>query len=289
MHEGFERAVDEFYGGGVSEADFPHRLEDVKRLVKEWVREQTDGMIPDYESAATEDAVADILNVVCFKGSWTSPFDPSDTEIEDFRNADGTVSEAEMMSGTFSEPMYYDDWKHRGLALTYGDASSDLRLNLVLPSDPGCLDVLGSWRSETAEYRERFLRSIAITPDFVEEAVVLLPRIDLSATFDLADAARRMGMTSTFGEPSFSRILDGFPLMVQGGKHQARMLIDEEGTEAAAVTELVLIEGCPMDYKPPMRFICDRPFVFVLSSNGEALFVGYVGNAEELSPAKKGA
>ncbi|MBP5203523.1 MAG: hypothetical protein J6Z16_02685, partial [Candidatus Methanomethylophilaceae archaeon] len=81
----------------------------------------------------------------------------------------------------------------------------------------------------------------------------------------------------------FLEILDGRVLAVDGGKQQTKIKVDEEGTEAAAVTEITMKATAVFDPTMPTEFRCDIPFVFVLSDGGNAMFVGYLGDARGMS------
>ncbi len=269
----FERIVSGIYGGKVAEADFSGDIDAVKAMIKEWVDARTHGMIPDYESAADSGTAVDILNVAYFKGEWEDPFDPSSTRSMKFLNDDGSASTVDMMSKTLGYgSKYYDDGKYRGLSIPYSSGAS---MVLILPSGDDGMGVLESWRSETVEYREGFLRNVE-SASYSKKVDLLLPRFEMSASYDMDDIFALLGLD--FGMP-FSKMVDGTVLVVDGGKQETKIKVDEKGTEAAAVTEIVMKATSFLDPEPPTEFHCDVPFVFMLTSWSDPMFIGYMGDA----------
>jgi serpin B len=171
---------------------------------------------------------------------------------------------------------YYSDGKYRGLSLPYSSGAS---MVLILPADPKDLGVLDSWRSESAEYRTEFLKSVE-SASFGGKANLSLPKMEMSASYEMEDLFAALGLDMGMPYPD---ILDGRVLSVDGGKQQTKIKVDEEGTEAAAVTEITMKATAVLDPVPPMEFRCDIPFVFVLSDGGSPMFVGYLGDAGEMS------
>ncbi len=283
MDEDFVKAVTRYCDATVSEADFSGNLDQVKRDIARWVDRNTGGMIPDYRSIATEDTLCDLLNVVCFKGKWENDFEPGRTFDEAFHNFDGTETPTPMMHGDFSGIRYYEDGRYRGLELMY-DSSRDggMCMRIVLPSDPTCLNTLNAWSSESSEYRESFMRSLSSGE--AVDAVVTIPKFSLSASYDLERVLTAMGLCISFTDDAeYTKIIDGMVLKVDSGKHQAVITVDEEGTEAAAVTEFSMksMSVGPGYEVPKVVFRCDVPFVFTITDgfSGTDLFMGYVGDS----------
>ncbi|MBR4226489.1 MAG: hypothetical protein IKR86_06945, partial [Candidatus Methanomethylophilaceae archaeon] len=248
-----------------------------REMIRAWVESATHGMIPDYESAADAGTAADILDVAYFKGVWEDKFDASRTMSEAFHDADGSVSEVRMMHKTLERGVqYYSDGKYRGLSIPYTSGASMI---VVLPADPKDLGVLDSWRSESAEYRTAFLKSVE-SASFDGKVDLSLPKMEMSASYEMEDLFAALGLDMGM---EFSDVLDGRTLSVDGGKQQTKIKVDEEGTEAAAVTEITMKATAVLDPIQPVKFRCDVPFVFVLSDGGSAMFVGYLGDAGGMS------
>jgi serpin B len=282
IDDGYREAMAKTFGGDVTEADFQKNLKGVRKDISEWVSEKTEGMIPDYQSVVTDETVTDILNAVCFKSMWTSPFEHESTRPETFTCADGHASEVDMMHQTERFVFgLHEGERYRGLRMGYGVKGSDAVMLLVIPSDPSDLNILRSWKSETPEFRREFLDSVMSAR--AANVSLSLPVLSMSADYDLKDVFEMMGMTRlASGNPGFERMLNGFPLAFGSGKHEALVKVDEEGTEAAAVTEVSILCGCCPPLDEPVRFRCNIPYLFVIadSHTGAYLFVGYVGSLE---------
>ncbi len=280
IDDGYREAVAKTFGGDVVEADFQKNLARVKKDISKWVSERTEGMIPKYQSVVTDETVSDILNAVCFKSLWTSPFNHEATRPETFTCADGQASKVKMMHQTARFVFgLREGEKYRGLRMGYGVKGSSAVMLLVIPSDPSDLNLLKSWKSETPEFRREFLDGVMSAP--AAYVSLALPVLSMSADYDLKDVFGMMGMTRlASGAAGFTRMLGGFPLAFGSGKHEAVVKVDEDGTEAAAVTEMSILCGCAAPVDEPVKFRCDIPYLFVIadSHTGAYLFVGYVGS-----------
>ncbi len=276
LNEEYRKTVSEMYSCAVSDADFRNSIDSVKKFIQEWVSEKTRGMIPDYESAADSDTVADIINTICLKKEWMHKFDPQNSFKMKFTCGNGTVCSAETMHITLRGANYYDDGKYRALEIPYSDGKS--HMTVILPSDGKSLDVLGSWKKETDEYRNSFLKKLSENvPD--QSVSLYLPKLDLSAEYDLEKLLAPLNLSRSFsGCAEYTKIADNYCLKIGGGKHQAVVRADEEGTEAAAVTEIVMKCTAVYNPNPVIEFRCDVPFVFMIEQSGIPLFIGHASD-----------
>ncbi len=283
INKDFQTTIDRYYNGEISEADFMNDLAGVKRMIKEWVNQVTNGFIPDYESVATDDTVTDILNVVHFKGDWASKFNEGNSYKADFHNADGSVSAQIFMHQTHSFK-YYADSKYRVLELPYlfgDDTKAETAMYIVLPANGKDLNILSEWQSETADYREDLMSSLRTSGKYVQVRLTL-PNFEMTTKYDLKDLFGALGLQISFTDDAqYTGILDNQCLKIDGGQHQAKIKVDEYGTEAAAVTEIVMEKAGSLPNMEFVDFCCDIPFVFTISDidSGIDLFAGYMGFA----------
>ena len=220
---------------------------------------------------------SDLHLVVYFKGDWEYKFDAENTDDDDFTDSSGNVSAVPMMCKKITGSLkYYADDKYRGIELPYKMDGEDiiLAMYIVIPLDGGngCID---SWKKESPEYREGFIEKIRGS-DGYRDIRIHLPKFEMEKELDLQKILMKMGMTISFsGSAEYTKILDGTDLVVGGAKHQAKIKVDEEGTEAAAVTEIIL-EKAALPSNPFMEFYCNIPFVFTISemTTGTNLFMG---------------
>ena len=285
INENFKKIIEEVYDGSVDKVDIANNAAGVREMIKKWVDEKTNGFIPDYESILDNSTLVDILNVVYFKGGWEYPFDSQFTFKRSFTNSDGTVTSTDMMYKKFSAGSigYYTDGKYKGISLPYvSEGGVALSMIIVLPTD-GSLDIKEKWSSESTEYREAFMEKVRNGNAGKSKIDVVLPKLEMELSYDLKEVFSALGMNISMSNAAeFTDIIDGEYLKISDGKHQAKVKVDEKGTEAAAVTEIVLKNTAFIDTEPVVYFHCDIPYVFTITEGkyGTDLFAGYVSSLD---------
>ena len=264
LDKNFKRIVNELYKSDVREANFSGDIDGEKQKISRWVSEKTKNFIPDYKSITTADTVTDLLNVVYFKGTWAIPFKARNTAPQNFKNCDGSIKEVDMMSEVFDHEIAYlenDDFK--AIKLPY---NANAAMYLIMPSDDNSLNVAELWNAYTA--RSDFLNRLSKTSAFAGEVVVRLPKFELDIENNLVENFKAMGIKKSFTDDAeFFNIVKDTSLKIGNAQHRAKVKVDEQGTEAAAVTEITMVETTATpDFEPPRRvyFIAERPFLFVV-------------------------
>lgn len=280
LNKDFKRVVSDVYKSDVREADFSGDLDGERQLITRWVSDKTGGFISNYKSIANAATLTDLLNVVYFKGKWALPFEGRATSQRDFKNRDGSTSTADMMSKVFKHKISYrEDGKFKGIELPYSEGAA---MYLILPTDGDALNVTELWNAETFAYRADFLDGLRKSVAFDGEVVVHLPKFDLDIENNLVENLKAMGIKRAFTDDAeFFHIVNDTPLKIDDAKHRAKVKVDEKGTEAAAVTEVVMVEAtAALKPRPPRRvyFLAERPFVFVIRDleSDMTLFAGVV-------------
>lgn len=234
--------------------------------INRWVDEATHGKIEDIVEAIPPEAVMYLINAIYFKGDWTYRFDPQETEDAAFHNADGTTTEVPLMHQEAALPYVRTD-RYTAVDLPYGD--SLYSMTVVLPVDGLTVSDLvadldpAAWQELTS--------SLA-----VGDVRVYLPRFELEYEKELGDVLAALGMGVAFGaQADFSGINPVERLSISRVLHKTFVEVNEEGTEAAAVTA-VEIELTSVPSVPTVR--ADRPFLFFIREqhSGSILFVGQV-------------
>jgi len=270
-----DRLLDEFleltranYGAGLREVDFRRATEQARRTINLWVEEQTQGKIRDLLKPDDVDPLTALVltNAIYFKGHWRWKFDARETRDGPFTVSPGRQVPVPMMrqKGEFR--------LGRGngvqlLELPY--AGDDLSMIVLLPTE---LDGLAELEKMlTADNLSRWLATLRD-----REITVVLPRFEMTVRFDLSQVLRSMGMSTAFsGAADFSGITGNRDLFISKVLHKAFVGVDEEGTEAAAATGVVMKRTSV----PPV-FRADHPFVFLIRHNptGAVVFVGRLVN-----------
>lgn len=241
----------------------------VADAVNAWVSEHTDGLIERMMDAEPDsDAMLTLLNTVAMDAQWASPFVEEDTNEDVFHGPEGDVIVPFMHQTSWMAYGERDGVKM--VRLDYRD--STLQLMIALPEEGGLADVLAGLRGEGLGYF-RF--------DGNSEVILSMPRLDLSADNLLNEVLMNEGIQTAFGsDADLSGIADG-DLSVDQVRQKARVIFDEEGTRAAASTE-ISIKATAMMPSALETFDLNRPFAFVIadSATGAVCFAGAVVNPQ---------
>lgn len=267
--EGFISLVKENYGVLISPVNYA-QTEAARKKINTWVEKKTEDKIKDLIPPGLIDALTTLVlvNAIYFKGNWARQFDPSLTKGATFwmRPAEGI--EVPMMTQQ-QDFRYAESESVQVLELPY--VGGDLSMFVVLPRKVDGLAELEN--ALTAENLEKW------TSDLWErEVFVALPVFKMSGKIMLGGTLASMGMTDAFGSNADFSGMDGSKsLFISEVIHQAFIDVNEEGTEAAAATAVVMARSIP----PPVpTFRADHPFVFLIRDNNTAsiLFLGRVVN-----------
>lgn len=218
-----------------------------QRLLDDWVNEHTGGLI---EESAVETPNADLVfvlqNAILLAARWQSQFEPADTSERDFTTPDGATVDAETMHQTL-EAEYTEHDDAQIIRLPYTEAFA---MDVVLPAEGSAPTDFTD--EDWAAVDAAFIGQERATVDLA------LPTVDLRTGEDLVALLRNLGGSETVAGNDLSRIDPA----VEIGQlaHQAVLTIDEEGTVAAAVTEIVGVTSAPADPPETVEMTVDRPF-----------------------------
>lgn len=262
VKDDFVNTARKYYGGEVSLASFPA---DESRI-DSWVENKTNHKIKDLVKGATDDLTRLVItNAVYFKGTWETQFNANQTREDDFVTSPGNSVKIQMMSQK-SHFGYAETDDLQVLSMPYkGDRLSML---VLLPKGNGLETVE---KSLTAEQIKNWQDSL-----HKSEVTVFMPKFNLTTSYDLTGTMNDLGIKSAFdpNAADLSGISDD-PLYVGAAIHKAFVTVNEEGTEAAAATGIV-VQGTSAQV--PISFRADHPFVFLIQDNesGLILFMGKV-------------
>lgn len=259
----------QFFGAEVSTLDFtdPNTLP----TINQWVSTNTNGKITKILDEINADTVLFLINAIYFKGTWQTEFDPSRTRDGTFYLATGDEKQIPMMTRTGDYP-YYENYeaKFQAISLPYGDGR--MSMYIFLPNPESDLNTFleglntENWERWVSQFRE-------------QEVFLSMPKFKLEYEKTLNNPLQSLGMGIAFapGAADFSRMADlealGKNLYIGEVLHKALVEVNEEGTEAAAVTSV----GIRATSAPP-AFMANRPFFFAIRDNETktVLFMGTV-------------
>ncbi|MBY0456506.1 MAG: serpin family protein [Gemmataceae bacterium] len=262
------------YGAGMVPVNFA-ASEAARKEINAWVEKETKEKIKDLIPPGVIDNLTRMVlaNAIYFKSNWAVQFDKKLTKDAPFTRDDGSKTDVPLMS--LKARFNYGRVLFGGRAGVLADvlempyAGKDLSMLVYLPEKPG----------ETAKLIDRFATGTAELRD--TEVEVLLPRFKAESALSLKPALTELGMKKAFvsGQADFTGMSpQGKELFIAAVLHKAFVEVNEEGTEAAAATAVV-VKGKGLPPKPAV-FRADRPFVFAIRDNatGAVLFLGrYAG------------
>ncbi|MCY3809048.1 MAG: serpin family protein [Gemmatimonadetes bacterium] len=260
VYPDFLNAVREDFDAEAVELDF--RSPSALKRINEWVRDATRGRIEDIVDVIPANAVMYLLNAIYFKGSWTLPFDPSHTRTEPFHLDDGSTQNVPLMAldGTLS---YQSNSRFQAVDLPYGGRA--FAMTVLLPRQGVSVDTLAA-TLDAGEWED-------IADGFSDARMQLfLPRFRMSYERTLNGDLAALGMVDAFdpARADLTRLSPVEPLYISEVKQKSWVDVNEEGTEAAAVTSVVVVTSQPPEFR------ADRPFLFFIRErlSGTILFAG---------------
>jgi serpin B len=247
---------------------------DASRTINSWVDAGTNSKIKEIvPDPIPSDVVMYLINAIYFKGTWTYEFDKEKTSGAPFYLPDGTTRTTKLMPLRETLP-YLETALYEAVELPYGDEL--FSTIVVLPKPRQSIETFVNDLAED---------SWSALKDGLQEQLgtIFLPKFKLEYEKALNDALKAMGMEIAFdrGRADFRRISQqvydvGERLYISEVKHKTFVQVDEEGTEAAAVTSV----GVGATSVGPREFVMriDRPFFFVVTERGSGtlLFVGKI-------------
>lgn len=263
--------IDRYYGGNVTNLDFINDPENSRLTINNWVENQTNNKIKDLipQGTISTDTRLIITNAIYFKGKWLTQFDPNRTTEKDFKTSDNKTVKVQMMSFDEEARFNYTETEElQVLELPY--SGNELSMLLILPKDN---DVSSLEESLTTEKLTGLRNNLTN-----EQVDVYLPKFKFETKYFMKETLEEMGMPQAFSdEADFSGMTGEKGLFISQVIHQAFVEVNEEGTEAAASTGVVINLTSMPDIK---TFNADHPFIFVIQQreNVNILFLGRVAD-----------
>ncbi|MDE6484803.1 MAG: hypothetical protein K2L14_05370 [Duncaniella sp.] len=225
--------------------------------INRYISDHTHGLIPEFLTSPLDIRVA-MINTTYFKGAWKEAFDKNLTARGSFRNLDGSVSDAQYM--------------HREGKIDYAatDGIQSIRLpylgdrftmTIIMPEAEGDFDSMlsqlsaASLRNLDSQYKST-------------EALIGIPRFEASVSLELLDRLNEMGLNNK----GFNGISENESFFIVTVRHGVRLIVDEEGTEAAGATMVGVENACPN------FIIFENPFIYIIRDtiSDTILFIGAV-------------
>ena len=266
----FMDLVEKYFNAPVQALDFDDP--GAPAVVNNWVKDRTHGRIEKILDYIDPQDVMFLLNAIYFKALWTYQFKKEETQDDVFHPSQDQEISCRMMVQTVDELPYFEGEGFEAVDLPYGDGH--FSMTILLPDRGIAVDSL-------AESLDSSLLASVEDGFKTRKVTVFLPRFKIRFQARLDDALKRMGMAVAFqpGQADFSRLFeDSLQLYIGFVKHKAFVQVDEEGTEAAAVTIVGMRLTAVGGGEDVVIFRVDRPFLFVIRDrhSNTVLFAGKI-------------
>jgi serpin B len=256
------------YGAGMRLVDYVAAAEQARQEINAWVSDETEGRIEDLipEGAVDQMTRLVLANAIYFNAAWMHPFNEEATTDAAFTLLDGEQVTVPMMRQTESM-RYAEGAGYQIVERAY--VGGQMAMDIILP-DEGQFEAIE--RAMDSEWLAAALAGLQ-----GGQVSLSMPRFEFESQIGLSQVLMVMGMPTAFGSGAdFSGMDGGRNLFISDVLHKAFVSVDEEGTEAAAATAVIMSLTAIMD--PPIEVSIDRPFIFLIRDlqTGAVLFIGRV-------------
>jgi len=260
----FQQTNQEYYKANLTQVDFTNPQ--AASIINNWVSQKTQGKIDRIVDQISPDQVLFLINAIYFKGNWETPFDKSKTTNKTFSLPDGSSKQHPMMSqaGIYG---YYETDKFQAVSLPYGEEGG-LAMYIFLPDSNSNLATF--LQQLTPENWNQWMQILKLRR---EDGSIKIPRFKMEYEVELNSTLIALGMAGIFdiSKADFSPMTED-NVAVDSVKHKTFVEVNEEGTEAAAVTSMGASFG------PAFQMNVNRPFFCAIGdkTTGTILFMGTI-------------
>lgn len=260
---------EEFYRAQVTALDFGDP--GAPAIINAWVKDKTKDKIEKIVDSIDAQSVLFLINAIYFKGAWSTEFDKARTKDDMFTTGSGSKKRLPMMnqSGKYN---YYEAKNFQAVSLPYG--SGRVSMYVFLPATGTSINQF--LPSLTTANWDAWMKSFSKT-----QGSIVLPRFKVEYEILLNDALKALGMGVAF-DPDRANFSGMFQTeqnaFISKVKHKTFAEVNEEGTEAAAVTSTEIQVTSVVQPRKTFTMVVDRPFFFAIRDNktGSVLFVGSI-------------
>ena len=236
--------------------------------MNKWVSEMTDGMIDEAIDYLDPELVMILMNTVLFDGKWVEPFDEELTSEDTFHNYDGSETTIPFMHSS----EYYSYFELNGAVGIHKQYKDGYKFIAVLPegdinefiAEMDVSEIVGKTR-----YSDMYVVDMSV------------PKFDYKFKADLNEILMGMGLGKAFiSSAEFNNLFSDNDrnVLISSVSQQAKIIMNEGGTKAAAYTEVDAAE-CEHIY---VDVVLNKPFFYmIVDKDGIPLFMGTIYNFTE--------
>ena len=266
VNQDFLQTNADYYGADIYKAPFNKQtLKDINN----WVKQNTDKMIPEILDDISDDAIMYLVNALAFEAEWSEIYEKNQVRDGEFTKEDGTKQKAKFMYG--SEGTYFEDENATGFMKRY--KGGKYAFVALLPNEGVSVsEYIASLEGES-------LNALLTNPQYVT-VHTSLPKFETEYSVEMSEILKNMGMTEAFD--MYNADFEGLGTSTAGNIFISRVLhktfisVGEKGTKAGAATIVEMKDGAAAEPTEPKEVYLDRPFVYMLvdCENNIPFFIG---------------
>ena len=256
VEQSFLQTNADYYGAGAYKAAFD---EGTRNDINNWVKEHTDGMIPEIIDEIPDEAIMYLVNALAFDAKWSDEYEEHQIREGRFTMEDGTRQDVDMMHS--EEYTYLEDDLATGFIKYYKDRK--YAFVAMLPNEG--VSVSQYVDSLTGEHLRELLNNPQDLTVFAS-----IPKFETEYDIEMSEVLQEMGMTDAFDwqVADFSRLgtynVDGMNICINRVLHKTFISVSEQGTRAGAATAVEMVAEGAMEIVEFKEVVLDRPFVYML-------------------------
>ena len=256
VEQSFLQTNADYYGAGAYKAAFD---EGTRNDINNWVKEHTDGMIPEIIDEIPDEAIMYLVNALAFDAKWADEYEEHQIREGRFTMEDGTCQDVDMMHS--EEYTYLEDDLATGFIKYYKDRK--YAFVAMLPNEG--VSVSQYVDSLTGEHLRELLNNPQDLTVFAS-----IPKFETEYDIEMSEVLQEMGMTDAFDwrVADFSRLgtynVDGMNICISRVLHKTFISVSEQGTRAGAATAVEMVAEGAMEIVEFKEVVLDRPFVYML-------------------------
>ena len=266
VNQDFLQTNADYYGADIYKAPFDKQtLKDINN----WVKQNTDGMIPEILDQIPPEAIMYLVNALAFEAEWSEIYEKHQVKDGEFTKEDGTKQDVKFMYG--SEGTYFEDEKATGFMKRY--KGGKYAFVAMLPNEGVSVsEYIASLDGES-------LNALLANPQYATVRTSI-PKFETEYKVDMSDILQSMGMTEAFD--MYNADFEGLGTSTDGNIYISRVLhktfisVGEKGTKAGAATIVEMNDCAAAEPTEPKEVYLDRPFVYMLvdCENNIPFFIG---------------
>lgn len=273
VNQDFLQTNADYYGADIYKAPFNDQT---CKDINNWVKQNTDEMIPKILDQVPPEAVMYLVNALAFEAEWSEIYEKHQVRDGEFTKEDGTTQDVEFMYG--SQGTYLEDEKATGFMKYY--KGGKYAFVAMLPKEGVSVsDYIASLDGES-------LSALLANPQYAT-VYTSIPKFETEYDVEMSGILEQMGMPKAF-DPDNAEF-EGLGTSIDGNiyislvLHKTFISVGEKGTKAGAATVVEMANGTAMEPTDPKEVYLDRPFVYMLvdCENNIPFFIGTMMDIEK--------